>query len=460
MRRDRQEEGPLLRVASLALVLSLVLTSFAAVPASAALPADISPGNAAETCTDSVGPGIAAPASVATGISGYHAAFYGQSGYSTLCPGHTSVATVAFMNTGTLGWFAGSMGKAAFLGTAGPEPGQDKPSALGGVDTGWPAANRISSQSADYVGPGQVSWFQFTVRAPMNPGIYRLALRPLIEGTQWLEDFSVFWYVTVPDTSTAATVPVTPVSAVAPVITAAPARTYFPAIASDGSRSIRVNSLMFHYVSWLPPNADALRKDLTVTPTDFEEMLKYLKANGYNSITSADLWWTLDTGKPLPPKAVMLTFDDGYIDHHDVVLPLLAKYGFVGVFAVTANLVDKPGYMTKAMVRTLSDSGMDIVSHAVDHWSMNMLSYQQQLYQFCTSRRILSEWTGKDIRHFIYPAGDYLPLPSAALQNCGYLSAYRKDGGSVESSNEMYALRRVRIRGQQGVGALLFALTQ
>ncbi|MBI2773793.1 MAG: polysaccharide deacetylase family protein [Chloroflexi bacterium] len=456
----------MLRVASLAIALSLVLTSFAAVPASAALPAEIASGAASDGCTDSVGPGIAAPASVATGTPGYHAAFYGQSGYPTLCPGHTSVATVAFMNTGTLGWYAGAVGKAAFLGTAGPEPGQDKPSALGGVDTGWPAANRIASQPAAYVGPGQVSWFQFTVRAPMTPGIYRLALRPLIEGTQWLEDYGLFWYVTVKEAGTVATAPVTPVAAVTPVApvtpvtTAAPARTNFPVIASDGSRSIRVNALMFHRVSWLPPNADPLRKDLTVTPTDFEEMLKYLKANGYNTITSADLWWSLDTGKPLPPKPVLLSFDDGYVDHSELVMPLLKAYGMVGTFAVTANLIDKPGYMTKTMVRALSDGGMEIVSHGTDHWSVNSLGYQQQLYQLCTSRRILSDWAGKDVRHFVYPSGDYLPLPSAALQNCGYLSAYRKDGGSIESSNDMYALRRVRIRGQQGLGALLFALTQ
>jgi peptidoglycan/xylan/chitin deacetylase (PgdA/CDA1 family) len=112
------------------------------------------------------------------------------------------------------------------------------------------------------------------------------------------------------------------------------------------------------------------------------------------------------------------------------------------------------------MVRELADAGMDVESHSVDHWPISQLSYQQQLYQLCVSRRILSEWTGKDVRHFIFPSGDYLPLPSAALANCGYLSAYRKDGGSVESSNEMFMLRRARVRGQQGLAALLLALQQ
>jgi peptidoglycan/xylan/chitin deacetylase (PgdA/CDA1 family) len=445
---------------------ALLLAQSVPAEASNGLPSigDNAPGpDQTATCTDIGGPGIPAPAGVVTGLPGYHAAFFGQSGYPVLCPGHTATATVAFLNNGSLGWFAGKMGAAAFLGTWGPDPGQDKPSILG-TDAGWPAPNRIASQPAAYIGPGQVSWFQFTVRAPQTPGVYRLGIRPLVEGAQWLEDQGVFWNVTVKASD--ADVVAAPMPTVAPPtpVTAAPRpiydRTYFPAIGSDGARSFYVNALMYHYVSWLPPDPDAVRTDLTVSPTDFEDHLKYLKANGYHTITAKDLWWSLDTGKPLPPKPVLLTFDDGYVDHHDVVMPLLRAYGMTGTFAVTANLIDRPGYMTKAMVRALADSGMDVESHAVDHYSINRLGYTEQLYQLCTSRRILSEWTGTDVRHFIFPSGDWLPLPSAALTACGYLSAYRKDGGSVESSNEMLALRRVRVRGQQGLSALLFALQQ
>ncbi len=424
-------------------------------PAVALMPSvETSAPGVAATCTDAVGPGIPAPTGVRTGVPGYHAAWYGQSGYPTLCAGHTITATVAFMNTGTVGWYAGRMGAAAYLGTWGPEPGQDKASALGGVDTGWPAANRVAAQSAPYVGPGQVSWFQFTLRAPLASGTYRLAMRPLIEGAQWMEDEGVFWSVVV-KTDDAAAVPVAQ-----PIATSAVARTYFPAVGTDGSRSIRVSALMYHYVEWLPPNPDALRRDLTVSPADFEEHLQWLKANGYNTITSTDLWWSLDTGKPLPPKPVMLTFDDGYADHYEVVLPLLSKYGMVGTFAVTANLVGRSGYLTRAQVKGLADAGMDVESHATDHYSINKLTYASQIYQLCTSRRILQEWTGKDVRHFIYPSGDYLPLPYDALTNCGYLSGYRKDGGAVQTSNEMFALRRYRVRGQQGLSALLIALQQ
>jgi uncharacterized lipoprotein YddW (UPF0748 family) len=161
------------------------------------------PSPSPTTCQRTDGPGIAAPAQVASGVGGFHASWYGQSGYSTLCPGQTATAVVAYYNSGTRGWLAGTMGQVAYLGTWNPEPGQDRASALGGdggagsPNTGWPRYNRVAAQPATWVGPNQVAWFQFTIVAPSAPGTYRLAIRPLVEGAQWMEDFGVFWIVTV-----------------------------------------------------------------------------------------------------------------------------------------------------------------------------------------------------------------------------------------------------------------------
>jgi len=158
----------------------------------------------AATCVSpAIGPGIPPPVSVPAGLPGFHAQWYGQSAYPTLCPGERSIATVAYYNSGSRGWVSGRLGEVAYLGTQGPEPGQDRASVLGGDGqlgspaTGWPRYNRIAIQPAAYVGPGQVAWFQFTVQAPLTPGTYRLHLRPLIEGAQWMDDFGVFWVVTV-----------------------------------------------------------------------------------------------------------------------------------------------------------------------------------------------------------------------------------------------------------------------
>ena len=436
------------------------------VSAPAVRAADLEPGSPAKPilppaaalpqliCTDAVAPGLA-PVAATLGLAGAHAALYARSGFPTLCPGSTATVTIAIQNTGSLGWY----GNAA-LGTWGPVPGQDHASILGGDGTdaspatSWSRANRPAIQTTPYIGPGQVMWFQFSVQAPATPGAYKLGLRPLLEGQQWLEDVGLTFSVLVkaddehPPADPTATV-------------ATPARTYVPATLADGSRMIRVPSLMYHYVSWLPatdPNMD-LRKDLTVSPVDFEAMLKYLKDNGYTTISTKDLWWSLDQTAALPAKPVMLTFDDGYSDAYSVVLPLLKAYGMTGTFFVTVNLVDKPGYISRDQVRALADAGMDVESHAMDHIPM-LGTLAGQTYQMCKAREFLSAWTGTDVRHFAYPSGDYNDTSLVALQQCGYLSGYKKSGGAVQSSNAMYLLQRARVRGQQGLAALLLALQQ
>ena len=193
------------RLFTRATVVCLVVASMLlGAPARAdAAPASASPSApAAATCVSSEGPGIPAPP-VSGGVPGFHAQWYGQSGYPTLCPGDRSTATVAYYNSGSAGWVRERLGEVAYLGTWESEPGQDQASPLGGDGThgspatGWPRYNRIAMQPAAYVGPGQVAWFQFTIQAPSTPGTYRLFLRPLVEGAQWMEDFGVFWVVTV-----------------------------------------------------------------------------------------------------------------------------------------------------------------------------------------------------------------------------------------------------------------------
>ena len=184
------------------IIAGVVSTLGAAAPTPTLTPTP-TPSPTPTMCQRTDGPGIAAPAKVASGVAGFHASWYGQSGYSTLCPGQTATAVVAYYNSGTRGWLADTMGQVAYLGTWNPEPGQDRASTLGGdgnggsPNTGWPRYNRVAAQPAQWVGPNQVAWFQFTIVAPSVPGTYRLAIRPLVEGAQWMEDFGVFWIVTV-----------------------------------------------------------------------------------------------------------------------------------------------------------------------------------------------------------------------------------------------------------------------
>jgi hypothetical protein len=123
---------------------------------------------------------------------GYHATWAGQSSDVTLTPGQTTSLVVALRNTGYRGWYRGNAGQQANLGTADPLDTQ-----RWDLDFGWPSASRLATTTTEYVGPGQVGWFQFQVKAPANPGSYVLRVRGVIDGATWLEDPGVYWTITV-----------------------------------------------------------------------------------------------------------------------------------------------------------------------------------------------------------------------------------------------------------------------
>ena len=146
-------------------------------------------GGVVESASQATAP---APAPTPTYDSGYHAAWAGQSANPVLAPGQTTQLVLALKNTGSRGWVRGQIGSQANIGTSAPLDADRSDLA-----TGWLAPNRPATTTTSYVGPGQVGWFAFSVRAPSAPGVYRLNLRGVIDGTTWLEDPGIYFLITV-----------------------------------------------------------------------------------------------------------------------------------------------------------------------------------------------------------------------------------------------------------------------
>ena len=122
----------------------------------------------------------------------YHSKWAAQSAYPTLRAGQTSAPlTITFTNAGTATWVKGVLGREARLGIN----LDDLTWASLGVN--WPLQNRVATQTEASVAPGQNAAFTFQVKAPATPGVYSIHLRPVIDGTTWMEDEGVFLIVTV-----------------------------------------------------------------------------------------------------------------------------------------------------------------------------------------------------------------------------------------------------------------------
>jgi uncharacterized protein YkwD len=131
-----------------------------------------------------------APAQLAPPDTGYHASWSAQSPDPTLTAGDLTTLVVGLTNTGSRGWYRGVADQQANLATDDPQD-----AARSDLAAEWLWGNRVASTTTDYVGPGEVGWFEFTIRAPATAGEYRLGLRGVVDGAAWLEDDGIFFTI-------------------------------------------------------------------------------------------------------------------------------------------------------------------------------------------------------------------------------------------------------------------------
>lgn len=84
---------------------------------------------------------------------------------------------------------------------------------------------------------------------------------------------------------------------------------------------------------------------LTVATARMREHLEYITQKGYNTIFLSDMIDYIEKGKPLPPKALMITLDDGFRDNYTDLYPLLKEFNCKANIFIVAGFVQTPGNM-------------------------------------------------------------------------------------------------------------------
>ena len=226
-------------------------------------------------------------------------------------------------------------------------------------------------------------------------------------------------------------------------------------------RVTHVPILMYHYVDTPPANADPVLLDLTVTRANFIAQMKWLKANGYQSITPDQLMNALWHGAKLPAKPVLLTFDDGYANAWYNVTPILKQFGYTGTFFVITNFVDqsRSGYLTWSLARQMQRLGMAIQDHTATHEDVRDRSHAWYQAEFVTSAKDIQKQIGIRPRYFCYPSGGYDDVAIHELQAAGFWAAFTENDSRYEYASNTFRLPRVRIRGSMNVTQFAEAVT-
>lgn len=215
--------------------------------------------------------------------------------------------------------------------------------------------------------------------------------------------------------------------------------------ASACTQTPEVPILLWHSVGEGSPDAD--RYD--VSAEEFEQQLSLLDELHATPVSLRDLV----SGKPLPGRAVVLTFDDGRQCLHDVALPLLKKHRFVAeVFVVTGWTKDDPAERYRfhdntgdhpallwSELKAMQDSGVfQVGSHSQTHPHFAELSAEKQRAELSGSRAELKAHLPGAADFFAYPYGSLSWRSKSLAEEAGYLGAVTVE----QSAGGRYGMKR------------------
>lgn len=136
--------------------------------------------------------------------------------------------------------------------------------------------------------------------------------------------------------------------------------------------NVRLPILMYHHLS----ETESKLNKYTISPEEFEADLKYIKENGYTTVTVSNLIAFCEQGKALPEKPIMITFDDGYESVYKYAYPILCKYEMTAVINIIGKYTDlystvsdhnvNYSHITWEELYEMQQYGIEIQNHTYD----------------------------------------------------------------------------------------------
>jgi peptidoglycan/xylan/chitin deacetylase (PgdA/CDA1 family) len=225
---------------------------------------------------------------------------------------------------------------------------------------------------------------------------------------------------------------------------------------ANGHRSLRV--LMYHKVNDMPANP------LTMPVSLFDEQMHQLRELGYTVVGLDAVLDHYTRRAPLPEKAVLITFDDGYHDNLDNAATVLRKHGYPGVLFVPIGFLDDrqplphdEGLAAQGILNPTLDwdeladlerAGVRIESHGISHRPLADLEVDEAAREIALSKLRLEEKLGRPVRAFSYVKGSeahYKPVHLSLVRQAGYDVAFTAVSGANSPATDPLQLRRYNI---------------
>lgn len=225
---------------------------------------------------------------------------------------------------------------------------------------------------------------------------------------------------------------------------------------SDTREEVEIPIIMYHHIRSYDREDDPIGTNLSISEEIFSQHLGYLKDDGYTTITFDSL--NKFPNSALPQKPIILTFDDGYDDNYQAY-KLLKKNGMLGTFYIISNYIDRAGHLTLEQVTEMSESGMEIGSHTMNHPDLSNISEEKLSSEIIESKARLEEIVKKPVESFCYPAGKYNLDVVKMVENAGYKTATTTKTGIASTKDSRFELQRLRIGHNDGLKTFINKLS-
>lgn len=223
--------------------------------------------------------------------------------------------------------------------------------------------------------------------------------------------------------------------------TVAPTPTPIPPVPAEARGYIPI--LCYHRVREWEDDDDDEARPYIMPPRILAGQLGYLRDHGYTSISAAQVHEYYAFGRPLPPKPIMLSFDDSYGNQFTTAVPILKNYGFKATFFLATYFLDRPFFMTSEQVVQLDHEGFDIQLHTWSHEDVTGYASEDDWeQQIVAPRRDLELLLGHPAPYFAYPFGRYDATAAHLLSVHHYLAAFRLQYVAEGPIDPLFAIER------------------
>ena len=224
----------------------------------------------------------------------------------------------------------------------------------------------------------------------------------------------------------------------------------------EHDRALRV--LMYHKIN------DRDGNPLSVPVSLFDEQMAQLGALGYTVVDVEAVLAHYVERKPLPPRAVLITFDDGYRDNLENAVEVLRRHGYPAVLFMPIGFLDtslplpheerlaQRGVYNRTLdwrdLPDLERGGIRVEAHGISHRPLADLELDEAAREIALSKLRLEDALGRPVRAFAYVKGSeahYKPVHLSLLRQAGYDLAFTSVSGANSSRTDPLRLHRYNV---------------